>query len=738
MTLQKKLDRETILQIRKYLRVFPFVGLSICLLSAAVGASAQNTLSVTAPSGFAVSPRVTDSQDFEGQNPPKERPHRRLHDRGNENNQNEDDNARQGRPEPRVKAFPHAYFAGVGANGYVPPDTNIAVGPNHIVETVNARYAIYDKNGALLVGPKSLSSLWTALGGPCATNNGGDPDVQYDKVADRWLITQLGNTSAPYSECLAVSQTSDPAGAYYLYSYAYNSTMHDYPKFGVWPTAHNSAYLATYNLFANGASFTGGQLCAFDRSGMLSGAAAPLSICYTITNNGVYLPSDLDGSTTPLDGTPAYFMTFETSTLRMYTLAPNFANPSASVLTLTPDLAVTPFSEACAGGTCIPQAGTTQQLDSVGDRLMYRLAFRMFPDHEALVVNHSVTTGSRVGVRWYELRAPVSSTGNFSVFQQGTFSPADGIYRWMGSAAMDQVGDIALGYSASSSSIHPAIRYTGRTPGDPAGTMGTEASLLEGGGSQTSGLSRWGDYTSMRIDPIDDCTFWYANEYLPSNGSFNWSTFIGSFKFPSCSASPDFSISASPSSQSVLQGASANYTVTVTPSGGFNSTVTLSATGLPAGATYVFNPPSVAGSGSSAMTVTTSPTTPAGSYTITVTGSSGSLTPTTTVTLVVNGPSPDFSITASPSSRTVVRSSSTTYTVTVQGINGFGGTVNFSVSGLPSRSSASFNPSSILGNGSSTMTVKTGRRTPSGTYPLTIKGVSGNLAHSVKVTLVVQ
>ena len=188
----------------------------------------------------------------------------------------------------------------------------------------------------------------------------------------------------------------------------------------------------------------------------------------------------------------------------------------------------------------------------------------------------------------------------------------------------------------------------------------------------------------------------------------------------------------------MLQGASANYTVTVTPSGGFNSTVTLSATGLPVGATYVFNPPSVAGSGSSAMTVTMSPTTPAGSYTITVAGSSGSLTPTTTFTLVVNGPSPDFSITASPSSRTVVRSSSTTYTVTVQGINGFGGTVNFSVSGLPSRSSASFNPSSILGNGSSTMTVKTGRRTPSGTYPLTIKGVSGNLAHSVKVTLVVQ
>jgi hypothetical protein len=841
MTLAKNADRKTLSQIRNYRRAFPFVSASICLLLTAIGASGQNTLSVTKPSGFAVSPRVTDIGDFEGQNPPTKRPHRPLPDRDNRNNQNGDDDARQNNPEPTVKAFRHAHFGGVGANGYAPPDTNIAVGPNHIVETVNVRFAIYDKNGALLVGPKSLSSLWTALGAPCATSNGGDPVVQYDKVADRWLITQLGSTSGPYSECIAVSLTSDPAGAYYLYSYSYNLTLNDYPKFGVWPTAHNSAYLATYNLFPNGTLFAGGQLCAYDRSAMLSGAAAPSSICYTIPNDGGYLPSDLDGSTAPLDGTPGYFMNFETlSSLRIYTLAPNFANPSASVLSLAPDLPVLPFTEACNGGTCIPQAGTTQQLDSLGDRLMYRLAFRMFADHEAMVVNHSVGTGSTVGVRWYELRvAPLSSTGNFSVFQQGTFSPADGTYRWMGSAAMDQAGDIAVGYSASSSSIHPAIRYTGRAPGDPAGTMGTEASLLEGSGSQISGLSRWGDYTSMRIDPRDDCTFWYANEYLPADGSYNWSTFIGSFKFPGCGAGPDFSISASPASQTVLQTASTSYTVTVTPSGGFNDTITLSASGLPAGATATFNPPtiassgsstmtvttsstpvgsytititgtsptvthstavtlvvnpagdfsisatppsqsvtagnsvtysvtvtpsngfnstvtfsvsglpagasasfnpqSVAGSGSSTMTVTTSAATPAGSYTLTITGSGGNRTHSTTVTLLVNAsPFPDFSITASPSSRTIFRGSRTTYTVTVHAVNGFAGTVNFRVSGLPSRTSASFNPSSVTGSGSSTMTVSTSRRTPTGSFSLTITGTSGSLVHSAKVTLVMQ
>src|SRR5437016_2117517 len=668
-----------ILDIRGYMSMAPrkirwsglLIAALMCLLLASIGASAQNGPSVTRPSAFAVSPRVVDLPDDNEQHPATEHRRRPLPKR---DGQDQDDDARQRNPEPRVKAFPHPSFNGIGANGFAPPDTNIAVGPNHIVETVNLQYAVYSKSGALLSGPKSLGSLWGPLGVPCGTNNGSDPIAQYDKVADRWLITQMCSTSAPYFECIAVSQTGDAAGAFFLYSYAYATTLNDYPKFGVWPTATNSAFLATYNLFAGGAVFSGGQLCAYDRSAMLAGAASPVSICYTINNDGGYLPSDLDGSTPPVDGTPGYFATFETlSSLRIYTLKPNFANPTASVLSLaTPDLAVTPFTEACGGGTCIPQAQTTQRLDSLGDRLMYRLAFRMFPDHEALVVNHSVGTGTTVGVRWYELRSPVSSTGAFSVFQQGTFSPADGIYRWMGSAAMDQAGDIALGYSASSSSIHPAIRYTGRTPSDPAGTMGTEASLIEGPGSQTGGLSRWGDYTAMRIDPSDDCTFWYANEYLPSNGSFNWSTFIGSFKFPSCSASPDFSISASPSSQSVLQGASANYTVTVTPSGGFNSTVTVSATGLPAGATYVFNPPSVAGSGSSAMTVTTSPTTPAGSYTITVTGSSGSSTPTTTATLVVNGPTQDFSITASPSSRTLGRCSSLAHTVTVQGINGFG------------------------------------------------------------------
>jgi hypothetical protein len=484
----------------------------------------------------------------------------------------------------------------------------MAVGPNHILQTVTSRYSIYNKSGAWLVGPNSLSSLWAPLGtgNGCATSNGGDVVAQYDKLADRFIVTQLGGTSAPYSECIAVSQTSDPTGAYWLYSYAYGTTLNDYPKFGVWPTATNGAYLATYNLFANGQSFIGGQVCAYDRNKMLSGNPTPQAICYTLSSDGGYLPSDLDGSTPPLDGTPGYFLNFETlSSLRMYTLAPNFANPSASILTLKTDIPVAPFSEACGGGVCVPQLGTTQQLDSVGDRLMYRLAFRNFGDHEALVVNHSVAAGSSVGVRWYELRAPVSPSGTFSRFQQGTFAP-DATYRWMGSAAMDGSGDIGLGYSASSGSIHPAIRYAGRVPGDPLGTLESEFSMIEGTGSQTGGLERWGDYCAMRIDPADDCTFWYTNEYLTANGSFNWSTYIASFKFASCGAAPvpDFSLSPNPASLTLTQGGSGTSTVTVTALNGFTGSVGLAITGCPPGATCTLATP-VTPPANSTLTVTT-------------------------------------------------------------------------------------------------------------------------------------
>jgi hypothetical protein len=429
---------------------------------------------------------------------------------------------------------PASGFEGIGATNYsvisAPPDTNGAVGPNHYVQWVNEAFAIFNKTtGAILYGPAAGNTLWKGFGGPCEIYNDGDPIVVYDQLANRWVFTQFAVTQgSPYLACVAVSQTPDPTGSYYRYSFSY-TLFNDYTKLAVWP----DAYYVTQNMF-QGNSFKGANVCAYDRSRMLIGQL-PTQVCFTTSNNyGGLLPSHLDGSQLPPTGAPNYLLNFNSNTLNLWKFHVDFSTPANSTLLGPTAIPVAAFSAACGGGgTCIPQAGTGQALDSLADRLMYRLAYRNFGDHESLVVNHSVTAGSSVGIRWYELRNP---GGSPTVYQQGTFAP-DSTYRWMGSAAMDRAGDISVGYSASSSAIKPGIRYTGRVPTDPLGTLQAETTVLAGAGSQVN-LSRWGDYSSMSIDPSDDCTFWYTNEYLKSDGSFNWSTWITSFKFPSCISPP--------------------------------------------------------------------------------------------------------------------------------------------------------------------------------------------------------
>ena len=636
-----------------------------------------------------------------------------------------------------------AQFPGVGASSYAPSDVNLAVGPNHIVQAVNVRYAVFDKSGNIFAGfPKSLGSIWGNVLPGCS-GNGGDPGVQYDVLADRWLITQIGSTTAPYSQCMAISQSGDPTGAYYLYQFPYGSTLNDYPKFGVWPTAHNSAYLATYNLFY---AASGAQLCAYDRAKMLAGDPLASYVCFTISNDYSFLPSDLDGPTPPPDGTPGFFTTFETlSSLRMYTLAPNFStNPPTGTLTqVSPDLTVAAFSEACGGGTCIPQTGSTTTLDSLGDRPMYRTPFRVFADHWTILMSHAAAVGGTVGERWYELR---STGGPFSLFQQGTYSP-DAVYRWMGSIAMDKAGDIGLGYSASSSGIHPAIRYAGRVPTDPAGTLQAETSILEGAGSQTGGLTRWGDYTAMRIDPADDCTFWYTNQYEAVSGSFNWSTAIASFKFPGCGASPnpDFSMSASPSSVTAAQGGSAaTSTVTVTSLNGLSDTVNLTLSGCPANAVCTLTPGSVTptsnGSAVSTLSVTAAANTPTGAYIVTVTGMGSATGPhSTQVSVNVIPSTPDFTISVSPTSLSVRRGSSGTARVTVTGI-GASSSVTLSASGNPTKTGITFTPNPVAaatGGATSTMTVTAQSKGPRGTFTVTIQGTNGAFTHVTQLTLTI-
>src|SRR5438876_160396 len=485
-------------------------------------------------------------------------------------------------------------FAGVG-NGFsgpngtfavnsAPPDTNGAVGPNHYVETVNTSFAIFNKSGTPIYGPVPINQVWSGFGGGCQSNNDGDPTVVYDGIADRWVISQFSVTTTPYLMCVAVLTTSDPTGSYYRYSFGYGSVnFPDYPKLSVWP----DAYYLTVNLFANGTTFAGASVAALDRSKMLAGQPATQQRFQTGTAYGGLLASTLDGSRLPPAGSPNYLVALgTTSSLATWKYHVDWTTPSNSTFSAPTSLAVASYSEACAGGTCIPQSGTTQRLDSLADRVMYRLAYRNFGDHEALVVNHSVTAGSSTGVRWYELRP---SGGNLTVFQQGTYAP-DASYRWMGSIAMDQAGGIGLGFSVSSSSLKPQIHYTGRLATDPAGQMSQgEGTIINGAGAQTGrGLSRWGDYTSMGIDPADGCTFWYANEYIPANGAFNWSTRIGTFKLPGCGVTNDFLISASPSSVSATQNGSATSTIATAVTSGSEQTVALNAIGLPLGATASF------------------------------------------------------------------------------------------------------------------------------------------------------
>ena len=438
------------------------------------------------------------------------------------------DDVLQTLPMARVGTTNVLSFNGINdRDGVAPPDTNASVGATQVVETVNTSYQVFTKTtGASILGPREVSSIFTGLSGACgsAANAFSDPVVLYDKAAGRWLVTILASNNgfATGVECIAVSRTNDATGSYARYSFSFGSNLPDYPKFGVWP----DAYYASYNIFGNGAA----RACAYNRAAMLAGTSAS-SVCFQRSlPDFSLLPSDLDGATLPPTGTPNFFVELGTSTtLKLFKFHVNFSG--GSTFTGPTTLTVSSYSEACGGGTCIPQSGTTTQLDSLADRLMFRLPYRKIGTQESLLATHSVkATGVASAVRWYEIRNPSTTP---KIFQQGTFT-VTGKAAWMGSIGMDQMGNIALGFSQSSSTTHPGIAYTGRIPTDPLGTMESHFTVITGGGSQNGGLTRWGDYSSMSIDPQDDCTFWYAQEYIPSNGSFNWNTHLNSFHFANC------------------------------------------------------------------------------------------------------------------------------------------------------------------------------------------------------------
>jgi hypothetical protein len=421
---------------------------------------------------------------------------------------------------------------------FVPPDTNGAVGATQFVQIVNVTIAVYDKSSAAIqFGPAPIHSLWSGFGGLCELgggtptySDGGDPIVLYDHLAGRWLVSQLqfDPTFTRTAQCIAVSTSADATGSYNRYEYDFGANFPDYPKFGIWP----DAYYNTINVFPP-KSFAGAEACAFDRKAMLAGAEAN-AICFQQPPPvASLLPADLDGSTLPPAGSPNYLVGLADSThLNFFRFHADFANPANSTFTGPTLISVAPFTEICARATsvsCVQEPSPGERVDGLSDRVMFRLAYRNFGDHESLVVNHTIKGGALAAVRWYEIRNPAAPF----TYQQSTIVDPDVNY-WLGSMAMDRIGNIAVGFSASSHTLFPSIYVAGRASGDPMGTMFGPLVIQGGSGVQVQSYHRWGDYSAMSVDPADDCTFWYTNEYYPTSGSFGWSTRIGAFKFDSC------------------------------------------------------------------------------------------------------------------------------------------------------------------------------------------------------------
>ncbi len=452
-----------------------------------------------------------------------------------------------------------AFFQGQGFTGAVPPDDNLSVGgpsgSTQIVQVVNTSYAIYSTTGAeVLTGSDLGLAIFSSLPATANCNanaDGGDPIVLWDQFDNRWLISQLAyNSNFTQNDfCLAISSTADATGTYDVYDIPFGNSLPDYPKLGVWGDgiyfSANMFHLKVNQITgATSSTFLGAQACSFPRPNWTTPPSTISFTCSGSGNTGVYniLPADIDGTATEPGGSD-YYLQFVN----------NLSSTSGNQLTLYQfqsgklaalgNLSVGTFHDACGGGVCVPQLGTTQQLDSLGDRLMYRLSYRNYGTSQAMVVNHSVQVSSasnQVGVRWYQLCSQNAAVP-FYVCSQSTFSPDTATYRWMGSIAQDRNGNLGLGYSTSSSFKYPSVAVTGLQKGADAG-METESVIYNGPNFQDT-YSRWGDYSGMAVDPQDGCTFWYTTEYsTPTNvlGTFNffWGTVIGSFHFPNCPANP--------------------------------------------------------------------------------------------------------------------------------------------------------------------------------------------------------
>lgn len=463
---------------------------------------------------------------------------------------------------PLPMPSPSLSFEGISSNdnaaayGFriIPPDTNGDVGLNHYVQAVNSLVRIFDKQGNPLTPPFKLSSLFSVLGTPCSQRDDGDPVILYDPLADRWIFSQFCVLFPPFRQMIAVSKSSDPTGQFFVYEFVMpNIKLNDYPKLAVWSDA---IYMSTDQFI--GSDYAGSGVFAFDKMKLYSGSADAGYIYFDLASPttirlGNLLPADLDGLMAPPNAMPGIFAGYTATeygdpidAIRLFEFRADFNNPSNSTFAERAEspIPVQPFDPTSPEGRAdINQPPPGEALDSQSDRLMYRVAYRNFGDYDSLVLNQTVRISSisetyRAGVRVYELRR---SSNAFQVNFQATIGELQHS-RWMASAAQDHQGNIAVGYSFASEQKKPSIVYTGRLSSDPPNTFRIENTLIAGTGVQTAFGFRWGDYSQMSIDPSDDCSFWYTNEYYTlesqEESPFGWLTRIGKFRFPECTDAP--------------------------------------------------------------------------------------------------------------------------------------------------------------------------------------------------------
>ena len=577
--------------------------------------------------------------------------------------------APSGSPVPAPTVSADGLRIGLGGGG-VPPDTTGDVGPNHYFQWVNTSWALFSKSdGARVSGPTAGNSFFAGFGGLCQSTNNGDPLVLFDDAAQRWVVSQFAFSStsvAPFLQCVAVSTSADPLGTYNRYAFSYPA-FNDYGKMGVWVSKDGgqTAYLFTMHEFSGSPlAFQGTSFAAVERDRMLAGESAQFIRVGGIGAFGA-LPMHLEGVQPLPAGACPMFVHFQSSGLgyRLWDMCVNWRTGTTSFVNTPTLLASTPFALGLSG---IPQLNSTTRLDDFGGNTMYLAAIRAFGDtgpvEAKAVINHAVDVGAdQAGTRWVQfgLTSPIAFGGgdrllasgfensgpavppvplNKRIVDQGTFAP-DAESRWMGGINLDANGNIGVGHNVASSATNPQVRVTGRERTDSAGSLRDEQTCTPPNtGAQTglfSGRARWGDYSTMGVDPVDQCTFWFTGEYYATTSNSSWNTRTCAFKFPSC-GQVDFEIETNPAGRIQACALNSAPVIAVRPGaygGALASNVALTATGVPGGLTATFVPTSVAAGEVSQLTLTGVGSLAPGPYSLTISGTAGALTRTRTVNL---------------------------------------------------------------------------------------------------------